>query len=115
MNNPVAPRLDLDHRHLQIVTSLLKEYVPDRPVWAFGSRTFGRARRYSDLDLAVGGETKLDTGTRLDLMDAFDQSMLPIEVDVVDLNEVEDSFRSRIQPDFLNIQPLAQDQGESNK
>ena len=94
-------QLGLEQRHLRTVTNLLQEYVPDYPVWAFGSRTFGRARRYSDLDLAVGGAAPLAVGMRLDLMDAFDQSMLPIEIDVIDLNDVDESFCSRIEPDFL--------------
>lgn len=108
MNSDLAPQLGLEQRHMQIIEDLLARYVPDRPVWAFGSRTFGRARRYSDLDLAVGGETQLSAAVRWDLIDAFDESMLPIEVDVVDLNDVDVSFRSRIEPDFL----LVQEQGE---
>ena len=39
---------------------------------------------------------------------AFDEPMLPIEVDVVDLHDVDVSFRSRIEPDFL----LIKEQGE---
>ena len=113
MTDAALAQLGLQRHHLAIVRSILQELVPDRPVWAFGSRTFGRARRYSDLDLAVGGPAQLAVGLRLDLMDAFDRSMLPIEVDVVDLNDVDDSFRSRIRPDFIEIQPLVQEQGET--
>ena len=113
MTNLAAAQLGLEQRHLEIVAGLLEQYVPNRPVWAFGSRTFGRARRYSDLDLAVGGTSPLVTGVRLDLMDAFDRSLLPIEVDVVDLNDVEESFRSRIQPDFIEMQSATQEQGEA--
>lgn len=64
--------------------------------------------RYSDLDLALAGEKPLRAVHRCDLLDAFDESMLPIEVDVVDLNDVDVSFRSRIEPDFL----LIKEQGE---
>jgi predicted nucleotidyltransferase len=99
-----AMQLGLEPRHMQIVTDLLAEYVPSRPVWAFGSRTFGRARRYSDLDLAIGGTTPLPVSARFDLSDALDASMLPIEVDVIDLNDVDSSFRQRIAPDLLLIQ-----------
>ncbi len=104
MDRQLADRLGLEVRHLQIVTDLLHKHVPNRPVWAFGSRAFGRARRYSDLDLAVGGVGKLAIGTRYDLTDELEESMLPIEVDVVDLNDIDDSFRSRIEPDFLLIE-----------
>ena len=108
MSEPLADRLRLAPRHMRTVTTLLASYVPDRPVWAFGSRTFGKARRYSDLDLAIGGSVPLSSGARMDLADAFDASMLPVEVDVVYLNDVDDTFRSRIEPNFL----LIQEQGE---
>lgn len=108
MHEQLAERLGLQARHLQIVEELLDKHVPDRPVWAFGSRTFGHARRYSDLDLAVGGGAQLPIAVRYDLADELEQSMLPIEVDVVDLNDVDNSFRLRIEPDFLLIKPQSE-------
>lgn len=104
MAENLAERLGLARRHMHFVTELLASYVPGRPVWAFGSRTFGKARHFSDLDLAVGGLTPLPSGARMDLADAFDASMLPIEVDVIDLNDVDSMFRSRVEPDFLLVQ-----------
>ena len=96
--------LGLSSDELGIVLGLLSEYVPGRPVWAFGSRTFGRAKRRSDLDLAVGGTERLPAGVRSDLADAFDESDLPIEVDVIDLHDITPSFRKRIEPDFVPLQ-----------
>ena len=104
MTENLTERLELAPRHLRLVTELLASHVPDRPVWAFGSRTFHKARRYSDLDLAVGGPEALPPGVRMDLADAFDASMLPVEVDVIDLNDVDALFRSRIEPDFILLQ-----------
>lgn len=108
LNGDLAHQLGLEQRHLQVVLDILNRYAPDHTVYAFGSRAFGQARRYSDLDLAVAGEKPLRAAHRCDLIDAFDESMLPIEVDVVDLNDVDVSFRSRIEPDFL----LIKEQGE---
>ena len=104
MADHLAERLGFAPRHVALVTDLLARYVPGRPVWAFGSRTFGRARRFSDLDLAIGGSTPLTAGVRMDLLDAFDASLLSVEVDVVDLNDVDETFRLRIEPDFLLMQ-----------
>ena len=103
MIEDMATRLGLTLRHYKMVTDLLTQHVADRPVWAFGCRTFGRARRYSDLDLAVGGDSPLSAAQEYELIDAFDDSMLPIEVDVIDLHDVDATFRSRIEPDFLLI------------
>ena len=104
MTENLAERLGLTPRHVRLVTDLLATHVPDRPVWAFGSRTFRKARRYSDLDLAIGGPAALPPGVRMDLADALDASMLPVEVDLIDLNDVDSMFRSRIEPDFLLLQ-----------
>lgn len=79
-----AAGLDLAPRHLEMVLDILKRRVPDREVWAFGSRVTGRARRYSDLDLAVIGEERLPLRLEADLKDDFEESDLPIRVDVVD-------------------------------
>jgi predicted nucleotidyltransferase len=104
MADDIATTLGLTPRHYKIVTDLLAKHVAGRPVWAFGSRTFGQARRYSDLDLAIGGSAPLPAATEYELIDAFDDSMLPIEVDVIDLNDVDAEFRRRIEPDFLLLQ-----------
>ena len=101
---PLPEQLGLTDEEFHIVEKLLATHVPDRPVWAFGSRAFGRARGRSDLDLAVGGDAPLPSNLRADLKDAFDDSDLPIEVDVVDLNDVAIEFRSRIEPDFVLVQ-----------
>jgi predicted nucleotidyltransferase len=104
MKREIAEKLALSERHAQMIEDLLRDHIPDRPVWAFGSRTFGRARRYSDLDLAIGGTASMSASLEYDLEEAFDQSLLPIEVDLVDLNDVSDTFRARIEPYFVPVQ-----------
>lgn len=104
MRPEIADRLALSERHAKIVETVLSEIVPERPVWAFGSRTFGKARRYSDLDLAIGGTEPLSASVEYDLDEAFDRSLLPIEVDLTDLNDVSARFRNSIEPYFLPVQ-----------
>lgn len=99
----IAAQIGLTFQELEIVHRVLTTYVADRPVWAFGSRTFGRARRRSDLDLAIGGLEPMPVGMRGDLQDAFVQSDLPMEVDVIDLNDISPDFRRRIEPDFMPL------------
>ncbi len=104
MKREIADKLALSDRHAQMIEKLLRDHIPDRPVWAFGSRAFGRARRYSDLDLAIGGSGPLSASLEYELEEAFDRSLLPIEVDLVDLNDVSGSFRARIEPYFIPVQ-----------
>ena len=104
MRPEVANKLGLSDRHAHMIQELLQEHVPDRPVWAFGSRVFGRARRYSDLDLAIGGPGPMSATQEYDLEEAFDQSLLPMEVDLTDLSEIDARFRARIEPFFVFVQ-----------
>jgi predicted nucleotidyltransferase len=83
--------------HLEIVREILKRHVPDRAVWAFGSRVAGTAKDTSDLDLAIAGDQPLDFGTLASLRDDFSDSNLPYRVDVVDWATVSEPFRRIIE------------------
>jgi predicted nucleotidyltransferase len=86
MNHPdqnAIPNLEIRPRWLVMVQDILRRHIPNREVRAFGSRVVGQPRPFSDLDLAVCGEEPLDDATLVDLRDAFEESDLPIMVDVV--------------------------------
>jgi amidophosphoribosyltransferase len=101
---PELHRVDLSEDDRYIVTRILAARVPERPVYAFGSRVTGHASRRSDLDLAVGGSQELPLEVRAELVEDFTESDLPILVDIVDLNTVTPEFRNRIEQDFVPIQ-----------
>ena len=57
--------LDLEPRHFAMVLDILRRRVPERSVWAYGSRATGRhLKRFSDLDLAVEGKLPRASGCR---------------------------------------------------
>lgn len=76
-------QLDITPAQLEIVRGCLRRHVPDRTVLAYGSRAQGRARKYSDLDMAIMGEELLDYGVVLDLDEDLSWSDLPYNVDIV--------------------------------
>ena len=89
--------------HLEIVRNILQREIPERCVWAFGSRVTGHLlKRFSDLDLAVEGELTWDQRARL--VEAFDESVLPIKVDLVETELLTPEFRMRIEQDFVPVQ-----------
>lgn len=98
------PSVDLRADHLQLVLDILAKNIPNREVWAFGSRVQGRAKPYSDLDLAVMGEQPLSLATLAALADDFAESDLPIRVDIVDWATTKDNFRQIIARDKLVLQ-----------
>ena len=96
--------LDVRPDHLKIVQGILSTHVPDREVWAFGSRVTGNATETSDLDLTIIGETPLDFETLAALRDAFSESRIPYKVDVVDWATISETFREIIGKDKIVIQ-----------
>ncbi len=110
---PDTATIEISLEEAAIVSSILQLRVPNHPVWAFGSRTNGRARRRSDLDLAIGGDEPLSLATRADLAADFDQSDLPYRVDIVDLADITPEFRWRIEPDFIPVTTLNTDDDDN--
>ncbi len=88
--------LDISPEQLQVALNILKRHVPGREVWAFGSRSRGRAHKYSDLDLAVIDDAPLSLKVLADIQDDFIDSDLPFQVDILDWASADDSFRARV-------------------
>ena len=102
------PLIDLRSDHLQIVRDILEKQVPEREVWAFGSRAKGYAKPYSDLDLAVMGEQPLSLAVLAALTDDFAESDLPFRVDVVDWATTRDNFRRIMERDKVVLKTAGQ-------
>lgn len=88
----------------RIVRSLLKRYVPECTVWAFGSRTKRSFRAYSDLDLVIIGEGPIGIARMAELAEAFSESALPWKVDLLDWAEASDSFRGILEKEKVVLQ-----------
>ncbi len=99
-----TPCFDMRPEHLAIVRDILRRCVPDREVWAFGSRARGTAKPYSDLDLAIIGEAPLSLDVSAILAEALSESDLPYKVDVVDWATTDDGFRDIIRRDKVVVQ-----------
>ena len=89
--------LDLRPTQLEIVLRILEGLVPDKTVWAFGSRVEGRAKEYSDLDLAIVSGASLSIDEIGGLREAFAESDLPFRVDIVDTASVSGKLKDRIE------------------
>ena len=96
-------RLALLPGELEIVREILRRHVPGREVWAFGSRVKGKARTFSDLDLAVLGDQPLALSVRADLAEDFSESDLPFKVDIVDWATTSERFREIIRAEYVVV------------
>ena len=100
----MSGRLDVGEAELRILLTILRRHVPDRTVWAFGSRVTGKAKPFSDLDLAVLGDTPLSIDTLAALNEALAESDLPWKVDVLDWARTGPAFRQIIEAQHLLLQ-----------
>ena len=97
------PKIDISPENWAIVSAILQRCVPDREVWAFGSRAKWTAKPYSDLDLAIMGDQALSLATLSLLENDFSESDLPFKVDVVDWASTSTSFRKILEQDRVVV------------
>ncbi len=109
--------IDLNPRHLKTVQHILAEYVPGCEVRAFGSRVKWTAKDYSDLDLAVIGSRRFNLREMHRLTEAFEESNLPIRVDIVDWYAISEGFKRIIAAQYEVIQQAqrVKENGESRE
>ena len=105
----MADRLDLPRRYRRTVEALLREHVPDVEVWAYGSRVNGGSHEASDLDLVLRGPRLEPMDSRFpDLLEAIEQSNIPILVQAQDWTGLPESFHREIERDYVVVQEGAQ-------
>ena len=96
----------LEQRHIDFILQILHNNIPqkDAKFYIFGSRTKGNYKEYSDIDIAVQlQEGKLSADTLGKILLEFNDSTLPYEVDVVDLNAIDEKFRSIIENSLVQL------------
>ncbi|VGO11676.1 hypothetical protein PDESU_00221 [Pontiella desulfatans] len=92
--------IDLPQEQLETVRRILSGHVHGAEIRVFGSRVQGNAKPWSDLDLVIIGNKKLELGALGDLREAFEESDLPIRIDVLDWHSISSEFRKVIQARF---------------
>jgi uncharacterized protein len=97
------PSLALTPLQRALVRRLIDTVVPGAEVAVFGSRSTGRARPHSDLDLLFLTPARLTWPQRAALRDAFEASDLPFTVDLVDAAGLPEGMASRV---MAEAQPL---------
>lgn len=103
----VMTNIILPPDQLQLVLSLTQQHLSGVEVWAYGSRVRGNPRRYSDLDL-VAFAGPMQSSQANDLREAFEESDLPIRVDLFLWDEIPESFRNQIRKEYAVLQRAGQ-------
>lgn len=98
------PKIDVSPEDWLIIEAILQGFVPQKEVWAFGSRVRWTAKNYSDLDIVILGDAPLSEELFMDLEKNFTESDLPWKVDIIDWYNLDDDFKNIIEKDHVVIQ-----------
>ena len=89
--------IDLPRDQLDSVRAIIAEHLGCTEVFAFGSRVTGKAKKFSDLDLMIRSDTKLDWLKLANLRESFEASSLPISVDVINWANCSETFQKLVE------------------
>lgn len=96
----------LEARYIEFIVNTLKKNISDKNVkfYIFGSRAKGNYKEYSDIDIAVDlNGQKLYEDILTNILLEFEDSVLPYEVDVVDLNAIDEKFKNLIKDSLVEL------------
>lgn len=99
--------LAVDAQQLQEIKRILYAFAPGMRAVAFGSRTTGRAQRFSDLDLAIWPTQQPTWKTIGYLREVFQMSRLPFSVDIVDGTRLPQFMQADVEQGVVLQQGLA--------
>nr|WP_315469583.1 nucleotidyltransferase domain-containing protein [uncultured Undibacterium sp.] len=97
------PDIAITAEQWEIVAAILQKHIPNKAIWIFGSRAKHQAKPYSDLDIAIIGETALSIDLLAAMTEDFTESALPFKVDLVDWASVGAAFRWIIESDKVVV------------
>ena len=91
--------MHLPQDYREQVVSILRRITPEIEVWAYGSRVDGSNHDASDLDLALRTPdlTPMSVNAISRLHDAFEESNLPIIVDIHDWARLPEAYHKEIE------------------
>jgi len=99
----ILEKVDIDAKHLKKILTILKMRAPDSTLIAFGSRVEFTATPNSDLDLAIICDKKTAQKAIPRIVDDFQESDIPFNIDILDYNRLPDNIKKNIDKEFVEI------------
>ena len=91
----------LEDKYVEFIKTTVLSVLPDVEIFIFGSRTQGKAQKYSDVDIALKGHIQFND--LLKIRGIFENSTFPYKVDIVDLDSLKPDFFKIIEKDLYKI------------
>ncbi len=97
------PNLNLEDKYIKFIKSTVFAVFENIEIYIFGSRVQDKSLEYSDIDIALKGDNRLDFEKLLKLRSDFQASDFPYKVDIIDINDIEENFYNIIKEDLYKI------------
>jgi len=98
VNNPAIPEADKSW-----LLKIIRNFLPDVHVLAFGSRVHGHHKRYSDLDIALKGDRPIEQRFLGYIQEHCDQSNIPYKIDIMDYQHLSLEFKEIIDRNAIEL------------
>lgn len=95
--------LDLEEKYIEFIRNTILSVLPDCEIFIYGSRTQGKALKYSDVDISLKCTADIPIEKLLKIKADFQNSTFPYNTDFVDLNFVNKEFLNTINNDLYKI------------
>lgn len=94
-------KINVTKEELVIIKDILKN-IPN--TYLFGSRTTGKNKKFSDLDICL--KKNISDYDYEILKEKFEKSDLPFSVDIVEYNKVSDAFKKVIDKECIKFSDI---------
>jgi predicted nucleotidyltransferase len=87
----------INPKYKKEVMHAVEYHFPDAKIILFGSRAWGKAKEESDIDIAIDNHGKpIHPREIVRMKNTMENLTVPLNVDIVDLNSIEQSFKELI-------------------
>ena len=82
------------YKHLLI--PIIKKHLPTCTIYLFGSRARNTHQEGADIDIALDAGSKIDFTLLSKILDDIEESMVPVQVDVIDYHNISTAMKEEI-------------------
>lgn len=83
------------------IIAIITNYLPQATIYLFGSRARAEHKSGADVDLAIDVGRPISLITLGDIQEAFEESSIPLSIDIVDVYAAPAAFIDEIKKDWI--------------
>ena len=93
--------MNIQVKDQEMLSVIIKRYLPDTKIYLFGSRARGTNNPGSDIDIALDNNGPIDWSILGAIKEEISDSDIVLFVDVVDMYDVSDEIKKQIMRDGI--------------